>query len=95
MKKLVIILLITMFVFTSLPAFAKTWKIEKPEDSFFNRIKNCVSSFGKTSKGEPILEVKSKPSSLTADEIKELGLGDLIKANSKSVKSLKEKYGLE
>ena len=71
MKKLAVIFLIIMLVFTCVPAFAKTWKIEKPEDSFFNVIKNYISSFGKRDDGTLLMELKSKPSWLTAGEVKE------------------------
>ena len=71
MKKLTVIFLTVIFVFTSASAFAKTWKIEKPEDSVFNCFKNWISSFGERADGVKVVGIEDKPSWLTADEIKE------------------------
>lgn len=71
MKKLLIIFLITMFVLANVPAFAKTWKIEEPEDSPFNALKNWFSHFGKTPGGVEIMDIKKKESWYSEDEIKE------------------------
>ena len=70
MKKLTVIFLIIILVFASVPAFAKTWKIEKPEDSFFNVMRDYIASFAKVSDGTSVLKVKNKPSWLSSDEIK-------------------------
>ena len=69
MRKLVVIFFIIIFIFATVPAFAKTWK--KTEGSIFNVIRNCISSFGKRSDGSSVMQIKNKPSWLSDDEVKE------------------------
>ena len=71
MKKLSVIFLIIIFVFAAVPAFAETWKIEKPEDSPFNVMKNWISGFGERSDGTSIMVIKNKESWCGKDEIKQ------------------------
>ena len=71
MKRAVVIFLIAMLVFASVPAFAKTWKVEKPEDSPFNVMKNWLSRFGEGPEGKSIMDPGVWKSSYSADEIKE------------------------
>lgn len=71
MKGLVVIFLIVVLVSASVPAFAKTWKVEKPEDSPFNVMKNWLSRFGEGSEGKSIMDPEAWKSSYNADKIKE------------------------
>ena len=71
MRKLTAVFAVFIFILMTVSAFAADSGLKKFERSPFNVLSEWVASFGERADGTSMMKLKSEPTSLAADEIRE------------------------